>query len=178
MAFPIDTPRIFPWFIKVHLNSPQDGPFSGFHQEKKLKFIELIWETLKWCYVSVKTFQRLVGKCVSFSLAVPAACLFTREMSAAISMHMHTLKPVVVQGALRDEIVHWLFLDEWDDPLPWREERHLQVELVKDASQTEWGGVISTPVKQEISDYWSKKEMMLDVTTREAFAMGTCLTCF
>ena len=52
--------------------------------EKKRKFIELIRETLRSRYVSVKTLQRLVDKCVSFSLAVPAARLFTREMSAAI----------------------------------------------------------------------------------------------
>ena len=100
--------------------------------ERKRRFIELIRETLRSRYVSVKTLQRLVGKCVSFSLAVPAARLFTREISAAISMGMRTLKPIAVQGALRDEIAHWLFLEEWDDPLPWREERHLQIELTTD----------------------------------------------
>ena len=94
--------------------------------EKKRKFIELIRETLRSRYVSVKTLQRLVDKCVSFSLAVPAARLFTREMSAAISMGMRTLKPIMVQGALRDEIAHWLFLEEWDDPLPWRQYISLQ----------------------------------------------------
>ena len=72
--------------------------------EKKRKFIELIRETLD------------APECVSFSLAVPAVRLFTREMSAAISMGIRTLKPIVVQGALRDEIAHWLFLEEWDDP--------------------------------------------------------------
>ena len=146
--------------------------------QKKQKFIGLIRETLKSRYVSVKTLQRLVGKCISFSLAIPAARLFTREMSAAISMCMRTSKPIAVQGALRDEIAHWLFLEEWDDPLPWREERHLQIELATDAPQTGWGGVISTPVKQEISDYWSKDEMMFDITTREAFAVDKVLRAF
>ena len=146
--------------------------------EKKRKFVGLIRETLSSRYVSVKTLQRLVGKCVSFSLAVPAARLFTREMSAAISIGMRTLKPIAVQGALRDEIAHWLFLEEWDDPLPWREERHLQIELATDASQTGWGGVISTPVKQETSDYWSKDEMMLDIATREAIAVNKVLHAF
>ena len=49
--------------------------------EKKRKFIELIRETLDA--------PEMVGKCVSFSLAVPAARLFTREMSAAISGYTH-----------------------------------------------------------------------------------------
>ena len=34
--------------------------------------------------VNVKTLQRFQGKCISFSLAVPAAKLFIRSMSAAI----------------------------------------------------------------------------------------------
>jgi len=55
-------------------------------------------------------------------------------MSAAICIGMHTLKPIVVQDALRDEIAHWLFLEKWDDPLPWREKRYLQIELATDAS--------------------------------------------
>ena len=119
-----------------------------------------------------------MGEYVSFSLEVPAARLFTREMSAAISMSMRTLKPIVVQGALRDEIAHWLFLEEWDDLLPWREERHLQIELATDASQTGWGGAISTPVKQKKSNYWSKDKMMLGTATREAIAVGKVLHAF
>ena len=67
--------------------------------QKKHNFIELIRETLKALYVSIKTLQRLVGKCVSFSLAVPVARLFTREMSAAFSMRMCllTLSPPKMQ---------------------------------------------------------------------------------
>ena len=121
-------------------------------------------------FVSIKTLQGLICKCVSFSLAIPVACLFTREMSAAISKGVRSLKPIALQGALRDEIAHSLFLERWDDPLHWREERHLQVKIATDASQTGWGGVISTPVRQETSDYRSKDEMMLDVATREALA--------
>ena len=60
------------------------------------------------------------------------------------------------------------------DPLPWREERHLQIELARNASQTGSGGVISTPVKQETSDYWSK----FDTATREAIAVNKVLHAF
>ena len=63
-----------------------DSSSEGFRliPQKKQKFIDLIQETLTLRYVLVKTLQSLVGKCISFSLAVPAARLFTREMSAAI----------------------------------------------------------------------------------------------
>lgn len=89
------------------------------------KFVDLIQEALNSRFVSVKTLQRLIGKCVSFSLAVPAAHLFTREMSVAVSKGMRTLKPIAIQGALRNEIAHWLFLERWDDPLHWCKEKHL-----------------------------------------------------
>ena len=41
--------------------------------EKKRKFIALVQETLRLCFVPIKTLQRLIGKDVSFALAVPAA---------------------------------------------------------------------------------------------------------
>ena len=56
--------------------------------EKKGKFLNLIRETLSCRVVSVKTLQRLAGKCISFSLVVPGALLFTREMNCAISNHI------------------------------------------------------------------------------------------
>ena len=41
--------------------------------EKKNTFLKLIQEVLDTKTVTIKTLQRLVGKCVSFSLVVPGA---------------------------------------------------------------------------------------------------------
>lgn len=155
-----------------------DSRNEAFHliPEKKAKFLQLIRQTLEGRYVSVKTLQRLVGKCVSFSLAVPAARLFTKEMNGAISYGQRTQKPVAVQGLLREEISHWLFLEGWDTPLPWRDERHVQVTLATDASASGWGySVVSGTSGQEGSDYWSKEERALDIVTREALAVEKML---
>ena len=57
---------------------------------KKEKFLILVRQILGCSTVSVKTLQRLVGKCVSFTLAVPAALLFTREMNLVISKGLRT----------------------------------------------------------------------------------------
>ena len=78
---------------------------------------------------------------------------------------MRTLKPIPIQGALRDEIAHWLFLERLYELLHWCKEKHLQVKIATDASWTGWGGHISTPVEQETSDYWSKQEMMMEIAT-------------
>ena len=100
-------------------------------------------------YVTVKTLQRLAGKCVSFSRAVPAARLFTREMNAAISQGLRSQKAVLLHGALREEISHWLFLESWDDPLPWRDERHFQISVATDASASGWEATVISPFRQE-----------------------------
>ncbi|XP_020627573.1 uncharacterized protein LOC110064812 [Orbicella faveolata] len=66
-------------------------PYSGFladsarqlfhlKPDKKQKFLELLQGILGSKRVSMKTLQRLVGKCNSFSLAVPATGLFIRPI--------------------------------------------------------------------------------------------------
>jgi zinc transporter ZupT len=117
---------------------------------KKAKFVTLIQEVLSSSRVTVKTLQRLVGKCVSFSLAVPAAVLFTREMNAAISKGQKMSKLIPMQGALREEVSHWLFLQQWDSPLPWRDERHVRITVASDASLSGWGGSIVSPTPMEL----------------------------
>ena len=155
-----------------------DSSNEAFHliPEKKSKFLQLIHQTLKARYVSVKTLQRLVGKCVSFSLAVPAAKLFTKEMNGGISYGQRTQKPVAVQGLLHEEISHWLFLETWDTPLPWRDERHVHVTMATDASACGWGySMISGCSKHQASDYWTRVQQALDISTREALAVDKML---
>jgi hypothetical protein len=66
-----------------------------FKPEKKQRFLALVREVLAKPFVTVKTLQRLVGKCVPFSLVVPAARLFTRQMNAGISRgQMNPKKPI------------------------------------------------------------------------------------
>ena len=163
-----------------YLGFRADSAREVFHliPEKQRKFIDLVHEILQGQYLSVKTLQRLVGKCVSFSLAVPAARLFTREMNIAISRGITTQKPIFLTPPLRDEIAHWLFLESWDSPLPWRDERHIQVKLATDASQSGWGGILISPEHQQTSDYWSEPELACDIATKEAMAINRVLHAF
>lgn len=145
--------------------------------EKRRKFLELIEEILKAHVVSVKTLQRLAGKCVSFALVVPAARLYTREMNLSISKGLRSQKMVYLSKELRDEITHWLFLKDWDSPMPWREEKHLQIELSTDASQSGWGGTLVSPMAVT-SDYWTADENPLDIACKEALAIEKVLRAF
>ena len=123
--------------------------------------------------------QRLVGKCVSFSLVVPGALLFTMEMNNAVSKALHKSRPIKVHEALREEISHWLFLCAWDDPLPWRDERHIHISLAKDASASGWGGSVTLGDHTvETADYWSKEEQELYISVKEALALDKALLSF
>ena len=130
-----------PLKIVPYLGFLADSSMEVFHliPEKKHKFVTLVQETLQSTYVSVKTLQRLVGKCTSFSRAVPAASLFKKEMNAAISKGIRSQKPILLRGALRGEISYWLLLETWDNPLPWRDERHIQESVATDAYVSGWG---------------------------------------
>ena len=151
---------LIPAKIVPYLGFMADSSREMFHlfPEKKEKFIALIHEILGLAYVSVKTLQRLVGKCVSFAKAVLAAKLFTREMNAVISKGLRSQKLILLRGALREEIAHWLFLENWDDPIPWRDERHIQVSVATDASSSGWGATIIFPNHHQTFDYWSREE--------------------
>lgn len=48
---------------------------------------------------------------MSMSLAISGALLFTREMNHAIGNGLRSGRPVRIEGRLRNEIEHWLFLE-------------------------------------------------------------------
>ena len=163
--------------VVPYLGFLSDSSLQVFHliPAKREKFIALVRQALSCSRVSVKTLQRLAGKCVSFTLAVLGAILFTREMNNAIAKGLRSGEQVQVYDALRNEIAHWLFLEKWDDPLPWRDERHFRVTLATDASGLGWGGSISLPNEINISDYWTSEEQDYDIATKEALALNKVL---
>ncbi|CAH3151426.1 unnamed protein product, partial [Porites lobata] len=139
---------LFPSQVVPYLGFLADSSWEVFclKPEKKEKFLQLVREILYASKVTVKTLQRLVGKCVSFSLAVPAAQLFTKQMNAAIAGGQRTPhRLIAIRGDLREEICHWLFLEGWDDPVTWRDERHIRVSVATDASASGWGAILLAP---------------------------------
>ena len=142
---------------------------------KKVKFITFVRDILGNSYATVKTLQCLAGKCVSFCRAVPPARLFTREMNPAISQGLRSQKAVLLHGALQEEISHWLFLVTWDDPLPWRDEQHVQISVAMAASASVWGATVISPLGQEMSDYWSGEELSSDIAMKEAMVFHNSL---
>lgn len=118
--------------------------------------------------------QSFAGKTTSFSIAVPAARLYTRASFRAISSCSKSPhKPIKISGDLLREIQYWRFLDNWESCLPWFDERHVVINIFSDASNSAWGGVF--PDKSgnsvEVRDYWSPLENSQPIIFREALAL-------
>ncbi len=89
---------LVPQLVVPYLGFSSASVLQVFHllPDKKARFlqlVQLVHEILAGSTVTVKTLQRLVGKCVSFSLAVPAVRLFTRDMNCMILWGLRTLRP-------------------------------------------------------------------------------------
>jgi len=113
--------------------------------------------------VHIKTLQRFQGKCISFSLAVPGAKSFIRAMSSAIASAPAN-GHVTLSRDLREEILHWRFLDSWPGSLRWRDEKHLHLSLSTDASGYGWGcGVHSSVGDYSLGDYWTEEQLALNI---------------
>ena len=121
--------------------------------------------------VFLKTLQRFQGKCVSFSFAVPAAKLFIREISRAITS-ANDKGLVSLNEFQREEVLHWRFLDDWRQSFPWREEKHYTVSLSTDASGYGWGCGVHGSSRDQISGgYWNYEQRELFVSSKKMLAL-------
>lgn len=86
----------------VYLGLCCDTIFTAFSlpRDKIQMFAELREQILSEQSVPLVCLQKVIGKCISFSLVVPAAKLFTREMNLAVSKTLKSKKFVKITGPL------------------------------------------------------------------------------
>ena len=147
-------------------------------QDKRISFAELR-EGFLSCKssTSVKSLQRLMGKCSSFSLAFPGAKFYIREMAATIGKTSRGCEATLTKN-LRDEISFWRFLDSWDKCIPWRQERHVALHMSTDASSFRWAAVIQLSSGiQEVGDYWTSDMLKEHINVKELYAVLRAIQC-
>ena len=183
----------FGYFIglpKSILTPKQVVPYLGFlvdsvrqafvlTEEKRQKCLSLTRHVLSSNSTDVKTLQRLSGKYMSFSLAVPGARLFTNEIHIGISKGLRSSHPVPISGALREEIRHWLFLEFWTGYLPWCQELHHQIKLCSNASSFAWACTLGpNACATVLRDYWPEDQRDLHINVKETLALVHALEAF
>ncbi|XP_052060954.1 uncharacterized protein LOC127701170 isoform X2 [Mytilus californianus] len=147
-------------------------------ESKKQKFITLRENCLGKSVVTVLDLQKIVGRCISFMLAVPAAKLYTREMNNAISLGIRKQTSIPMTKDLKDEIINWRFLDSWTGKLEWKKERHLVVNIYTDASMYKWGGYFKINDREhKVGNSWAQEMLSLPIMVLEAKALLNVLRC-
>jgi hypothetical protein len=117
--------------------------------DKKLSFISLQESILLQDRVHVKTVQKFLGKCISFTK------LYIRAMAAAISKAERSTQPIYIQGDVREEIMVWNFIDSFPDKSPWRDQKHVALQFATDASGFAWGASVAG---ETLHDRWAESD--------------------
>ena len=174
---------LFPVQVIPFLGFLSDSKKQAFilPEEKKRKFAALQDSLINMKVIPVKSLQKFAGKAVSFSLAVPAARLFCRQINNHIGKGLKNSRPVKTTESLKEELEHWKFPDSWNGFLPWRKERHLVVQVISEASNSGWGGILSlTEGPKYARDYWNPDELSAPggIAVKEAKALHQTLSTF
>ena len=157
-------------YLGMLIDSPAQA--FGIPQDKRQRFAQLREEILKVkSCVPLKSIQKLMGKCISFSLAFPGAKFYIREMASAVGKASHGGDVILSEG-LREEISFWRFLDNWDETIPWRSERHTAISLSSDSSSFRWAAVLHHASQRlEIGDYWEPDMREEHINVKEMSAV-------
>lgn len=138
---------------------------------KREKFALLRQQILSQPAVTIVTLQKLMGKCISFTVCVPGAKIRIRSMARAISQATRNSRLIPIAGVLKSEIEGWEFLDSFDDWIPWRDERHVHLTLATDSSTFAWGAQCQG---QNYRDYWDSDDLR-PIHLKEADALFRAL---
>ena len=153
-----DKSEWFPLLRMLHLGliMHSDTRFFEIPEAKKLSFKSVRESILDSNLVHTKLLQKLMGKCVSFSLCIPVAKMYIRAMARSISWAEKKGCLIPVVGDLKEEILFWRFLDNHDNWVKWRGERHTEISLATDASGFGWGASLSED--RVIRDFWDSND--------------------
>ncbi|KAK3728155.1 hypothetical protein QZH41_019466, partial [Actinostola sp. cb2023] len=145
-------------------------------EEKKVQFAKLRESILALkSTIPLKLVQRLLGKCISFSLAFPGAKFYIREMALAIGAASRRHE-VVFSPALRQEVMFWSFLDSWTECIPWRSEKHASLLISTDASLSRWAAVVHHGCSEvTLGDYWEDDVRSKNINVKEMWAVVKAL---
>ena len=117
-------------------------------QDKLDKLHTLITEALTTGFLTSRTLERIAGKCVSMSVAIRPASLWTHYMFAALKRASGTSIRLRDKPDLVAELSRWLQLSSTSQEGPWFKARHFKLTLTQgssDASSTQYGGVVALP---------------------------------
>lgn len=149
-------------------------------QDKLDKLHTLITAALTSGSLTTRTLEKIAGKCVSMSVAIRPASLWTHYMFAAIKNAKGTSIQLANKPDLRAELRKWLELSSTSQEGPWFKARHYHLELTRassDASSNQYGGVVSLPQETfEVGGGFPRQWLSRPINGKETFALLEVLT--
>eukprot|EP00732_Lithocolla_globosa_P004816 Lithocolla_globosa_v1_NODE_4615_length_1399_cov_592.279762.p2 type:complete len:121 gc:universal NODE_4615_length_1399_cov_592.279762:221-583(+) len=105
--------------------------------EDKIKiFMELLKFIMNEDVVEIHSLQRLLGKAVSFGIAVPNSLLFCREGYKLITQaEQKGEEMITVTVELKEELAQFLCLEKDWNGSSWRQPGHASVKIYTDAAE-------------------------------------------
>ncbi|CAN0440841.1 unnamed protein product, partial [Pylaiella littoralis] len=122
--------------IQRYLGILCDSSTTSFRipEDKLSKLREIIREVLARGSLSGKTLETIAGKCVSMSVAIRPASLWTHYMFAAIAKAKGKVIQLHDHADLRAELAKWFTLSSTAQEGPWYKVRHFATEVTLAAS--------------------------------------------
>ena len=82
-------------------------------------------------------------------------------------------RAIPVFSDLQQELEHWCFLDSWSGLLPWKDEKHFQITVFSDESNSGWGGILHVPSQpqQDFRGHCDLHERDLPIIVKKALAL-------
>ncbi|CAB1112862.1 unnamed protein product [Ectocarpus sp. CCAP 1310/34] len=123
-------------------------------EDKLAKLDAILTDAISSQVISFQMLEKLVGKCVSLSVAVPVAALYTHHMYKSLTVYQRTggRRPnmdidISPNGGLMFEMQRWLEVRKKFNGASWYRAEHKLLSLTgaSDASSRGWGGLIRSP---------------------------------
>ncbi|XP_070571160.1 uncharacterized protein [Ptychodera flava] len=143
---------------------------------KKARFVELVESALAKHAILITTLQKV--KCISFSLAIPCARIYIRQMAHALSKAQTSAQNLVrVNNPLREELKWWIKIVQTASHFKWLEERHTTLQLYTDSSSHKWGAVFKPNSTKSLtfSDSWEDEWRKKSINEKETEALARAL---
>lgn len=171
-----------PTKVQRYLGMLCDSDTASFRvpQDKMDKLHNLLHTTLGAGELSFRTLERIAGKCMSMTVAIRPASLWTHAMFTVLAKleksglrHIDLSRDEFVD--LRGEFHQWAGISSTSHEGPWQKAHHFTAALTggaTDASSTAWGGVVNaTTGPFHAGGVFPEEWLTRHINSKEMFAL-------
>lgn len=133
-----------------------------------------IKRTLGRSTVTARVLARITGQCIAMTKVIIPGKLLLRNAYRLLSRRSSWDSPLILDSPTKDDLTWWYHaLESWNGRLI--KTKPVEAQLVTDASQTGWGGVLNG---KQAAGYWDKQIAQMPSNYREHLAILLTIKAF